>query len=108
MDFDDTPDDAAFRREAHEWLSQHARPRTAGSRRGGVMATADPARELEHVRASQAWQATLADAGWAGIAWPEAFGGRGGTPRQQAIFDEEQARFDVPQSVFAQGIGMAG
>jgi len=35
-------------------------------------------------------------------------GGRGGTPRQQSIFEEEQAAFGVPQGVFTQGIGMAG
>ena len=43
----------------------------------------------------KAWQRTLYDGGWAGITWPKAFGGRGGDAIQQAIFAQEQARFDV-------------
>ncbi len=64
--------------------------------------------EREHVRQSKAWQRTLFDGGWAGITWPKEYGGRGGTPIEAIIFAQEQARFDVPTSVFAQGIGMAG
>ena len=64
--------------------------------------------EREHVEASQAWQATLYDNGWAGITWPAEHGGRGGTSVQQLIFNQELSGYDVPSGVFAQGIGMAG
>ena len=107
MEFGDTPDDAAFRAECRAWLEANAERRT-GNRSMGVLSDADPESERRHVQASKAWQAVLADAGWAAITWPTEYGGRGGTPRQQGIFNEEQSQFDVPQSVFMQGIGMAG
>ena len=108
MDFDDTAEEAAFRVEAHEWLGRHAKvkdPETAAFARVGYP---DLESELLHVKESKGWQRTLYEGGWAGITWPQAFGGRGGTPVQAMIFAQEQARFDVPSSVFAQGIGMAG
>lgn len=107
MDFDDSAEDSAFRERCREWLDNNAEPLT-GSRGVGALGDADPADEARHVAEAKAWQAVLADAGWAGVAWPTEFGGQGGTGRQQGIFDEEQSRYDVPESVFAQGISMAG
>jgi len=37
----------------------------------------------------------LYDNGWAGIAWPKVFGGRGGTPAESIIYNQEAALFDV-------------
>ena len=108
MDFEDTPEEAAFRREARDWLGAHATLKDPTRHAPASAGSVDREAELEHVRRSQAWQATLYEGGWAGITWPKEFGGRGGTPIQAIIFAEEQARFDVPTGVFAQGIGMAG
>ncbi len=108
MDFDDSPDEAAFRAEARAWLSDHARRRDADTPPPVTLTDAFSDAEREHVRAAKAWQATLFDGGWAGITWPREHGGRGGTAVQQIIFTQEQARFDVSPGVFAQGIGMAG
>ncbi len=108
MDFDDTPEEAAFRAEAHAWLAAHARPRSLQSAPPATLTDAYSPEEREHVRRSKDWQATLYDGGWAGITWPKEYGGRGGTPIQAVIFAQEQALFDVPGSIFAQGIGMAG
>jgi alkylation response protein AidB-like acyl-CoA dehydrogenase len=107
MDFSEAPADAAFRAECREWLEGNAQL-LDGHRNLGVLSEADPESERRQVAAAKVWQAKVADAGWAAIAWPTEFGGRGGSPRQQAIFNEEQARFDVPMNVFMQGIGMAG
>jgi alkylation response protein AidB-like acyl-CoA dehydrogenase len=108
MDFDDSPEEAAFRAEARAWLSAHARPRTDRDAPPATLTDAFSPEEVEHVRRCKEWQATLYDGGWAGITWPKEYGGRGGTPIQAAIFAQEQAGFDVPQSSFVQGIGMAG
>ena len=108
MDFDDTPEEAAFRDEARTWLSAHAKPKTADSAPPATLTDAFSVEEQEHVRTSKEWQATLYDGGWAGITWPKEYGGRGASPMQAAIFAQEQARFDVPGSIFSQGIGMAG
>ena len=43
-----------------------------------------------------AWQAMLYEAGYAGINWPEEFGGRGATPTEQLIFLEETTTRDAP------------
>ena len=101
MDFDDTPEEAAFRAEARAWLEAHApthvAPRTARASGGEAW-----------VQRCKAWQRTLYDGGWAGITWPKEYGGRGGTSLEQRVFDQEQARFGVAAGVFAVGIGMVG
>lgn len=104
MDFKDTPEEAAFREEARTWLSQNAEPLGAEEGNAGLAETDDP----EVVKAAQAWQARKADAGWACVTWPTEFGGRGGTPIEQAIWDQEESRFRIPPDVFLIGLGMAG
>jgi alkylation response protein AidB-like acyl-CoA dehydrogenase len=108
MDFDESAEEAAFRAEAYAWLSAHATLKDPSKSTPMSMGEADPEAEREHVRQSKAWQRTLFDGGWAGITWPKEYGGRGGTPIEAIIFGQEQSRFDLPTSVFAQSIGMAG
>jgi alkylation response protein AidB-like acyl-CoA dehydrogenase len=43
-----------------------------------------------------AWQRTLFDAGYAGISWPTAYGGRGASPTEQLVFMEEMNRAGAP------------
>ena len=110
MDFDETPEEAAFRAEVRAFLDDHAELRRKGEatspyQQGGRVS--DDA-ELDHVEACRRWQRTLHDNGWAGITWPKEYGGRGGTGVQQGIFNREQARYAVPTGVFAVGIGMVG
>src|SRR3954447_9622329 len=102
--------DAQFRAEAREFLQEHAKPRDPTKQRATTLGRTDTSGEAEaaHIRECREWQATLAAHGWAGITWPKEYGGRGGTPPEALIFSQEQAKFDVPQSIFAQGIGMAG
>lgn len=45
-----------------------------------------------------AWQRKQYEAGWAGIAWPTQFGGRGLPLVQQLIWHEEYARAGAPQA----------
>ncbi len=106
MDFEDTEEEAAFRAEARAWLDAHATrlPEI------GVVRThiADDAAQARRVEATRAWQRTLAEGHWAGITWPEKFGGRGGSPIQQVIFSQEQAAYDVPVGPLVVGLGMVG
>jgi alkylation response protein AidB-like acyl-CoA dehydrogenase len=108
MDFDDTMEEAAFRSKAREWLASHAEPRRAGRGPRRAATDAHSAEEADHVRASRRWQRTLYDGGWTGITWPTEYGGRGGAAAHQRIFDQEEASFDVPATVFSQAITMAG
>jgi len=109
VDFDDTPEEAAVRQAARAWLEQNA-PR----REAGTLATrrkwrdASPEAQVQHVRACKEWQQKLFDGGWAGITWPTEYGGRGGTAIEQAIFNQEMARFEVGAGALAVGVGMVG
>ncbi|HYG95312.1 MAG TPA: acyl-CoA dehydrogenase family protein [Nocardioides sp.] len=97
MDFDDTPEEAAWRAEVRAFLEEHKEQ--LGSR-------ADQ-RSFDD-GASRERQALLYDAGYVGVTWPVEAGGRGGTPMQQAIIDQEMARAGVPGLINLIGIGMCG
>ena len=110
MDFDDTPQEAAFRAEVRTWLQAKARPRSddADFSRHYHTAVVDDDAEAAHVQRCKHWQNTLYEGGWAGITWPKEYGGRGASPMEAMIFNQEQAAFDVSTGVFSVGIGMAG
>ena len=105
MDFDDTPEEAAFRTEVRAWLADHARPK-----RPGELSTTRNFYDFDEVFVAEGrqWQRTLFDGGWAGITWPKEYGGRDGSSIQAMIFAQEESQFDVPQGLFGVGIGMVG
>ncbi|HEX5267646.1 MAG TPA: acyl-CoA dehydrogenase family protein [Acidimicrobiales bacterium] len=74
--------DAALRAELVAWLEEHPPP--AGGIRARMPDPADPA-----YQALRAWQRELAAAGFSFVSYPERYGGRGGSPAQQAIVAEE-------------------
>jgi alkylation response protein AidB-like acyl-CoA dehydrogenase len=96
MDFEDSPEEAAFRAEVRAFLESQAAPKTgtdADWSRGGM--STDPSETAVYLERCRAWQRTLYDNGWAGITWPKEFGGRGGTPAESIIFNQEASLFDV-------------
>jgi alkylation response protein AidB-like acyl-CoA dehydrogenase len=99
MDFRDSPADAAFREEVRTWLRDHLPPGWPDSR------PSDP-KAYEQVRRD--WQRQLYDAGWAGLSWPEEYGGRGATLVEQVIFNEESAKARAPDPINVIGLYMAG
>jgi alkylation response protein AidB-like acyl-CoA dehydrogenase len=107
MDFDDTDEEAAFRAEARRWLESHAtrRHQDAAARVG---LPTDEASQRRHVDSCRRWQRALYEGGWAGITWPRAFGGRGGTPVEQMIFSQEEACFEVSAGALSVGLAMVG
>jgi alkylation response protein AidB-like acyl-CoA dehydrogenase len=110
VDFDDTPEEAAWRARCRAFLDQHAeRRRGSIDWAGSLWAKPASEEELEAQRVAAAeWQTLKFEHGWAGLTWPEAFGGRGLSSHFNAIFAEEEAAYDVPIGVYAQSIGMAG
>ena len=109
MDFDDSPEEMDYRAQVRSFLDANAKPKTGSSLADSYYAKAPSAdEESEHVRLCKEWQRVLFDNGWAGIAWPKAYGGRGETARHQGIFNQEQARYDVQAGIFSVGIGMTG
>jgi acyl-CoA dehydrogenase len=102
MDFDDTPEEAAFRAEVHAWLAANA---SSAHRERGDEARLGPAQG--NLDESRAWQAKKAAKGYARITWPRDLDGLGGTAIQQVIYNQEEAKFDVPSTyAFSIGLGM--
>jgi alkylation response protein AidB-like acyl-CoA dehydrogenase len=85
VDLDFTVDQVEFREEVRAWLAEHVPTEP----RPHLDATAMREYDL-------AWQRTQWEGGWAGIAWPEQYGGRGLSPVQQLIWHEEYARTGMP------------
>lgn len=84
-------EDETFRAEVRTWLEarldgpfRHLRGR------GG------PGREHEVVDERRAWERELGAAGWIGLGWPAAAGGKGAPLLRQVIFHEEYARARAP------------
>jgi len=105
VDFNDTPEEAAYRTKARAWLSKNAEPIDPNE------PAADPLAEREDektIQAAKAWQAKKFDEGWACITWPKEYGGQGGTTMQNVIFNQEQARFKTPPNIYTIGHGMLG
>ena len=107
VDFDDTPDEADFRTAVRTWLAANAVPK--GHPDDFSNGHQDPnLSDADYAARCAAWQAKLWDGGWAGVAWPKAFGGRGGRPIEASIFSQEQGRFGVSTGIFAVAHGMVG
>lgn len=94
MNFDDTPEEAAYRAKISAWLAT-----AAASYR-------EPVISGDGVARAKAWQSIKYSAGYVGITWPKALGGQGATPMQQIIFNQEESKYHVPTGVYAIGLGM--
>ena len=109
VDFEDSPELAAFRAEVRDFLDANAEVRHGDERdwsRNGAATDEDVA--ADYRRRCREWQATLADNGWAGLTWPKAFGGRGGTPAHQIVFNQELARYDTTSGFITAAQALVG
>jgi acyl-CoA dehydrogenase len=103
MDFNDSPEQAAFRAEASAFLSS----RWALLPPGVDMNDAEFNADL--VAQAKVWQAEKYDQNWACLHWPTEFGGRSATPLQSIIWTQEESLFSAPSvEVFSLGHGMIG
>ncbi len=101
MDFEDTPEEAAFRAEVRSFLA-------AGAPRKGEGTPPSRARHVDaaFIAAAKEWQAKKYAAGFAGITWPMRWGGRELSPLMNVIYQQEEEAFAVPRGVFEIGLGM--
>jgi acyl-CoA dehydrogenase len=105
MDFGDTQAEAQFRAEARAWISREAPVHLYESltKRGfGGVKTG----EFDPLAEAKKWQRKKADAGWACIQWPVEFGGRGATPMQSVIWNQEEGVYSKLTGTFIIGQGM--
>jgi acyl-CoA dehydrogenase len=105
MNFDDTPEEAAFRKAARAWLEANAEPLAPGESPPSPMEWHGRPDGIDEARA---WMARKADARWACLTWPEEFGGRGASRLEALIWEQEEKRFAVPPNLFTIGQGMLG
>ena len=100
MDFNDSAEEAAFRKEARSWLAEHAPAHEipAGSKMTDV----------EEADRGRAWMRELYTGGWSGLTFPRELGGRGLSGSEAVIFAEEEGRCNLPKGPFTSiGTGMA-
>jgi alkylation response protein AidB-like acyl-CoA dehydrogenase len=102
MDFDDTPDEAAYRARVRGLLEAHADELLHVGVGEESVDTRGHEAELRRT------QRVLAEAGLVGITWSREYGGQGGTLVQQAIVAQELARARVPTLINHIGLGMCG
>src|SRR5262245_14838435 len=94
MDLRYSEEDHESRARARAWLGTHV-PRWSRPPRGRAAADFD-----------RAWQRKLYEHGWAGIAWPKEYGGRGLSALQQVIWYEELARAHAPHHINTTYVGL--
>jgi len=113
MDFHDTPEEAAFRREVRAFIERECPPeiRRRGFSAmfgGGGWDDLRMSRE-EYFRVNGGWAKKLAERGWIAPAWPREYGGAGMSVMQQFIFNQEMAGAGAPRGGnYGIGTGWAG
>ncbi len=97
VDLSLTADELVFQLDARQWLESHV-----------------PSEPLRHFDTEigfeqhREWERTLFDGGWGVVGWPAEYGGRGGTPIESLLFEEEYARAGAPVRVNQNGLAMLG
>ena len=105
MDFSYTPQEEAFRAELRAWLAVELPAHRAEWPATDDEFTLHPDKSFD---ACLAWHRRLWRGGWVGIAWPREYGGRGATPVEQMIFNEEMVRAGAPPGVNTIGLMLVG
>ena len=100
MDLNLTPNEQQFRDEFRAWLAANGPAEWVGS--------TNSEDRSDYINYLREWQRKLYAGGWAGISWPQQYGGRGATLMEQAIFQEELARANSPALVGTIGLSLVG
>src|SRR6202171_3089688 len=107
MNFDDTQKEAAFRAEAKAWISANAPKQYEEELRKSSLGRTQ-LKGANILEVAKAWQKKKADAGWACLHWPKEYGGRGATPIERVIWQQEEGAFGKLSGMFIIGHGMCG
>jgi len=105
VDWNDTPEQAAFRKEVQD-LIESGLPEAYQTGHGEWVQdrkSSDPAKS----QAALDWQNALANKGWIAPHWPKEYGGAGLSPMEQFIFKQEMTLAGAP-SVGGQGVSQLG
>jgi alkylation response protein AidB-like acyl-CoA dehydrogenase len=95
LDLSLSPNEQAFRDELRAWLADNH----PGE---------EPTGDIDAFQFRRDWQHKLHENGYAGLSWPEEYGGRGATLIEQALFNEEMVRARAPMTANVLGLVMGG
>jgi len=101
MNLDLTDREKAFRDELRAWLSTNLP-------RGWKKEYANAPDLHQRFDILRRWQRTVYDGGWAGVSWPQEYGGRGASIMEEVIFQEEMSRCEAPSMAGVLGLTMIG
>jgi alkylation response protein AidB-like acyl-CoA dehydrogenase len=107
MNFDDTPQEAAFRATARAWIDANA-PREFEAELSKASLGRIKLRKHDIVEVAKAWQKKKSEAGWACLHWPKEYGGRGASAVERVIWQQEEGVYFKLTSPFQIGEGMCG
>tara|TARA_Y100000588_G_scaffold389429_1_gene492109 strand:- start:228 stop:1460 length:1233 start_codon:yes stop_codon:yes gene_type:complete len=102
VNFEDSPEEAAYRAKCRAFLDAHLEKRDTGDVRGYRRGEDRPGVLQE----AKAFQRQKWEAGFAGITWPTDWHGQGGTPVQQMIYDQEEARYKTTVNAIGLQLGI--
>src|SRR5260221_14677169 len=89
MDFRDTPEEAAFRKEVRDWLEANLDREQIQTQ----LSVGPPEERIDNLRA---WQGKLHEGGWAGVSWPKEYGGRRAALIDPTRFYQKKAAAKAP------------
>src|SRR5258708_5679444 len=107
MNFDDTPQEAAFRAEAKAWIAANAPKQYEEELKKSSLGRTQ-LKGANILEVAKAWQKKKAEAGWACLHWPKEYGGRGATPIERVIWQQEEGVYGKLTQPFQIGEGMCG
>src|SRR5207248_11084524 len=107
MNFDGTPQEAEFRDTARKWIDANA-PKEFEAELSKSSLGRIRLAQHDMVAVGKAWQKKKADGGWACLHWPKEYGGRGATPIERVIWQQEEGPFGKVSGMFIIGHGMCG
>ncbi len=107
MNFDDSAEEATFRQTARGWLEanapKHLRQELEEAPFGRLQL-----KSVDATQASRAWQMQKYESKWACLHWPVEYGGRGATPIERVIWQQEEGVYGKLSALFGIGHGMCG
>ncbi len=104
MDFQDTPEQAAWREEVRAFI-ENERPQEYDPDKGMQGGEGGPPRDAPWYKR---WQEKLSERGWIAPAWPKEYGGAGLGVMEQFILNEEFAEARAPSGSIGNGVSMLG
>jgi alkylation response protein AidB-like acyl-CoA dehydrogenase len=98
MDLADTPEEATFRQRVRVWLAESL----------PTLPWPEPVELVDKLPFWRQWQRMLFEGGFAGMSWPQEYGGQGADARIRAVFTDEADRAGAPERLNTVGEDFAG